>query len=251
MDRFIFIVDDDSIDREFFSIMFPLFGFLVKTADSPQQGLRLLRTITPTPDLIFIDNHIAQFNSLELVSQIKTDIEYKHLHTVPIMLLSQSGDPEAKMAGYEVGVEGFIVKPYNFLEILARVRSVTRARDLTAQLFQRERRMTLIESLNNSLIYFSKNLRSPMLELIAKSALLVSTDGDKIGEQVMQFLEKVKFHAESTIATLDGLEDEVHELLNKDQQLKQEQVTPELLEEKYRAHFDHYQEQYIKLHKEK
>lgn len=248
MDRFIFIVDDDSIDREFFSIMFPLFGFAVQTADSPQQGLRLLRT--RTPDLIFIDNHIEQFNSLEIVTQIKTGDEYRHLHTVPIMLLSRSGDPEAKMAGYEVGVEDFIVKPYNFLEILTRARSVIRARDLVTQLVHRERRVAIIESLNNSLIYFSKNLRSPMLELITKSALILNTNGTNLDNEVARFLEKVKLHAESTIATLDGLEDEVHELLGKDQQLKQEQVTPELLEEKYRSHFDRYQEQYAKLHKE-
>lgn len=248
MDRFIFIVDDDSVDREFFSIMFPLFGFDVKTADSPQQGLRLLRTLAP--DLIFIDNHIEQFNSLEIVSQIKTDDIYKHLHTVPVMLLSHSGEPKAKVAGYKVGVEDFIVKPYNFLEIIARVNSVLRARDLTDQLVHRERRVTIIESLNNSLLYFSKNLRVPMLELISKSSSLLDGCDSTSDTQLIQFLETVKLHAESTIATLDGLEDEVHELLNKDQQLKAGQVTPEVLEEKYRSHFDHYQEQYAKLHEE-
>lgn len=246
VEKFIFIVDDDSVDREFFSIMFPLFGFRIQTADSPQQGLRLLRDTVP--DLILVDNHIQKFNSLEIVHQIKTTDEYANVRSVPIMLLSRTGDPQAKMAGYEVGVEDFIVKPYNFLEILARVRAVLRTQDLTAQVIKRERRVTLIESLNNSLIYFSKKLRSPMLELITKSEFLMSAQRDK---HVVEFLEKVKLHAESTVAALDGLEDEVHELLGQDQQLKSEQVTLEVLEEKYRSHFKRYQDQYLKLHTER
>ena len=246
MEKFIFIVDDDSIDREFFSIMFPLFGFRVQTADSPQQGLRLLRDLTP--DLILIDNHIKGFNSLEIVTKIKTADEYKNVHTTPIMMLSHVSDPQAKMAGYEVGVEDFIIKPYNFLEILARVRAVVRTKDLTEQIIQRERRMTLIESLNNSLIYFSKNLRSPMLELITKSEFLLNAHRNNHDEHIVEFLKKVKLNAESTIATLNGLEDEVRELLSEDEQIKSEQVTLEVLEQKYRSHFNRYQEQYIKLH---
>ena len=246
MNKGIFIIDDDSVDREFFSIMFPLFGFRIHTADSPGQGLRLLRD--SVPDLIIIDNHIANFNSLETVRTIKSSDEYAPVRAVPVMLLSHIDDAEVKIAGYEAGVEDFITKPYNFLEVLVRVKALMRSKDLTEQIIQRERRMTLIESLNNSLIYFSKNLRSPMLELIAKSEILTSTHDQSSHERIAEFCRKVRMNAESTIATLDGLEDEVHELLTQEKQLKSEEITPEVLEEKYRSHFSRYQEQYVKLH---
>ena len=68
-----------------------------------------------------------------------------------------------------MGVEDYIIKPYNFLEILARVRAVLRTRELAQQLVRREHRITLIESLNSSLIYFSRRLRDPMRQLLEKS----------------------------------------------------------------------------------
>jgi len=183
-----------------------------------------------------------------LVRQIKENDEYSPIRVVPIILLSNSDDPESKLAGYEIGVEDFFVKPYNFLEILTRIKALMRAQDLTEQLLQREHRMTLIESLNDSLIYFSKNLRPPMLDLIAKSNLLLSTYSENNYSQIIEFCKQVKANAELTISTLDRLEGRVHELLSKDQQLKSSQLTPQALEEQYRSHFIRHQEQFLRLH---
>lgn len=247
MEKCIFIIDDDSVDREFFTIMFPMFGFRIQSAASPQQALRLLKEAHP--DLIFIDNHIAHFNSLEIVQQIKKADEYRTINSVPIMMLSQDGTPESKVAGYEVGVEDYIIKPYKFVEVLARVKAVLRTQELTKQLVYREHRITLIESLNNSLIYFSRTLREPMTHVISRAADLLKSLTPATQSQTIDFVKEVGVQAESTIAALDALEEEVHALINKGEQIKLEEITPEMLEEKYKDHFNRYHRQYIDMQK--
>ena len=241
----ILIIDDDPIDREFFRVMFPLFGFQVESVEAPAQGLRILKK--NEYDLIFIDYHIPGKSALAFVKRIKDSTEYIRNRLTPIMMLTDNRDPESKVEGYEAGVEDYIIKPYNFLEILARVRAVLRTRELARQLVRREHRITLIESLNSSLIYFSRRMREPMQQLLDQVAKLNGVEQQN--NALADLLQSVRYIAESNLAALDSLENEIHELLQKDTRLKDEEVTPELLEEHYRKHFHHHQQRYSELQK--
>ncbi len=241
----ILIIDDDPIDREFFRVMFPLFGFQIESVEAPAQGLRILKK--EEYDLIFIDYHIPGKSAISFVQRIKDSTEYVHNRLTPIMMLTDNRDPENKIEGYEAGVEDYIIKPYNFLEILARVRAVLRTRELARQLVRREHRITLIESLNSSLIYFSRRMREPMQQLLDKAAGLNGTEQQN--NVLADLMQLVRYIAESNLAALDSLENEIHELLQKGTRLKDEEVTPELLEEHYRKHFHHHQQRYSELQK--
>ena len=249
MKQSIFIIDDDSVDREFFKIMFGLYGFRIDVADSPEQGLRLLKE--RKPDLIFIDSHLTQGDSLEIVKTIKYDTEYTDISSVPIMMLSEDRNPDTKLAGYEIGVEHYITKPYNFLEILARVRVVFRAQELKGQVVNRERRLALVESLNSSLVYFSRHLRTPMLDLHTKANIILQNPSSSSDKEVIDYITRVREEAEATIMALDNLEHEVNELSCKGEEMKSNELTPEWLEQKYREHFSQYHDEVVKMQYER
>ena len=68
-------------------------------------------------------------------------------------------DVKDKVAGFELGIDDYITKPYNFSEVLARIRAVLRNRELLAQIVVRESRLSLAEEL-------SADMKNNMLALV-------------------------------------------------------------------------------------
>ena len=81
----------------------------------------------------------------ELTKILKSDPKYKE---IPIVMFSAMDDVKDKIEGFELGVDDYITKPFNFSEVLARIRAVLRNRELYAQIVVRESRLSLAEELS-------------------------------------------------------------------------------------------------------
>jgi len=77
-------------------------------------------------------------------------------------MFSALDDVKDKLEGFELGVEDYITKPFNFSEVLARIRVVLRNRELFAQIAIRESRLNLAEELSANmkkiLVDLTKNI---------------------------------------------------------------------------------------------
>ena len=141
---------------------------------------------------------------------------------------------EDKIEGFELGVEDYITKPFNFSEVLARIRAVLRNRDLSQQISRRERRIAVIESLNQSLIFFTKHIKKPISDLLDKTNALNDNLSDR--KKIQNFLELFKHESQEILATIKGLEDEIDELKSQESELKEGDLTIEDLELKFKKH---------------
>ena len=72
-------------------------------------------------DIILLDVIIPYINGIELCKQIR---EVKP--NVPILLLTALGTTEDKLTGFDAGADDYLVKPFEFKELLARIRSLTK-----------------------------------------------------------------------------------------------------------------------------
>ena len=232
----ILIADDEQINLEFFDVMLSKLGFEVETAEDGEEALEKVRETEP--DLVILENIMPKMSGWEVTRILKTDEEYAAYRDTPIIMFSAMHDVKDKIEGFELGIEDYITKPFNFSEVLARIRAVLRGRELSEQVVQRERRIALIETLNKSLMYFTTHLRLPVKDLLQSAATLDPRDV----EAVKSFVEQVKRESETTLAALDGLEDEIQDLLTKGDQLKSQELTLDLLEEKYQKHFEQYRQ---------
>ncbi len=232
----ILIVDDEQINLDFFEVMLTKLGFVVETAEDGEEALEKVRQTKP--DLIILDNIMPRLTGWEVTKILKQEPEYeKHRH-IPIIMFSAMDDVKDKIEGFELGIEDYITKPFNFSEVLARIKAVLRSRDLSQQVLQRERRIALVESLNKSLVYFTSHLRKPISELVDAATGLEQKDS----KAVQTFVKLVETEARATIAALQGLEDEIRDLESKGDQIKAEEVTLDDLEEKYQKHFETFRE---------
>ena len=74
-------------------------------------------------DLVILDVIMPRLSGVEAVAAIR-----KQDSTTPILLLTALGTTPDKLAGFDAGADDYLVKPFDFPELLARVRALTRRR---------------------------------------------------------------------------------------------------------------------------
>jgi two-component system copper resistance phosphate regulon response regulator CusR len=89
-------------------------GFTVDTANDGYIGKQLVEKNTYS--LILLDVNLPLLNGYDLCKEIR-----KSNQKIPIIMLTAFGTPDNKVAGFEVGADDYIVKPFDFRELLARV----------------------------------------------------------------------------------------------------------------------------------
>jgi DNA-binding response OmpR family regulator len=153
----ILIVDDEQLNLEFFEVMLSKLGFTVEKANDGLEALEKVKLFLP--DLILLDNVMPRMSGWEVTKTLKAN---PWLRDIPVVMFSALDDVKDKLEGYELGVEDYITKPFNFSEVLARIQVVLRNRELFAQIAVREERLGLAESLaedmGNSLRDFIRGL---------------------------------------------------------------------------------------------
>jgi len=224
----ILIVDDEPINLDFFDVMLSRLGFEVERAVDGEDALE--KVVAFEPDLMMLDNIMPKLSGWEVTRALKTSDEYEEYRATPIIMLSAMDDVKDKIEGFELGIEDYIIKPFNFSEVLARIRAVLKHRTLSKQVVARERRIALIDSLNQSLMYFTTHLKKPILELKRDAETIDLSDAGAVAS----LLEVVRKETGAVLAALDGLEDELRDA---GEAVEAKELLLSDLEEKFQEHF--------------
>jgi CheY-like chemotaxis protein len=142
----ILIVDDEQINLEFFDLMLSKLGFIVEKAENGAEALEKVKHFYP--DLIILDNIMPKISGWEVTKTLKKDPAFRE---IPIIMFSALDDVKDKVEGFNLGVDDYITKPYNFSEVLARIRAVLRNRELLGQIVVRDVRLNLAEEFSLSM----------------------------------------------------------------------------------------------------
>ena len=212
----ILIVDDEATNVEIFDLMLSKLGFHTETASDGVEALDRLRSFRPA--LMLLDNMMPRMTGWEVTRSIKHGDELADYRDVSIIMFSAADDVEDKVQGLELGVDDYITKPFNFTEVLARIRAVLHRRHLQEQVTRREHRIGVIESLNESLIFFSQHVRRPLERQLQTLDEAGAGDVDTVA--LGRFANRVKDDARAILAKLDALEHEIGDLQRQGDELK-------------------------------
>ena len=212
----ILIVDDEATNVEIFDLMLSKLGFHTETASDGVEALDRLRSFRPA--LMLLDNMMPRMTGWEVTRSIKHGDELADYRDVSIIMFSAADDVEDKVQGLELGVDDYITKPFNFTEVLARIRAVLHRRHLQEQVTRREHRIGVIESLNESLIFFSQHVRRPLERQLQTLDEAGAGDVDTVA--LGRFANRVKDDARAILAKLDALEQEIGDLQRQGDELK-------------------------------
>lgn len=120
------VVDDDPDILRVVRFYLTKQSYAVKTAENGQQALAFL-TENPDVELILSDVMMPEMNGLELLERVRKNPAWSE---IPVILISAEGETSKKIAGLNLGADDFITKPFNFDELMARVRNHLRLRRL-------------------------------------------------------------------------------------------------------------------------
>jgi len=232
MNQKILIVDDEPINLEFFEVMLSKLGFDVTLAQDGEEALEKVPQVNP--DLIILDNIMPKLTGWEVTRLLKRDPRYAEYKDIPVIMFSALDAAKDKIEGFELGIEDYITKPFNFSEVLARIRAVLRHRELSKTIVHKEKRIVLIESLNKSLTYFTQTLKGPVEGLLQGAK---SLDPSNL-EMVKSYIAQVTDECERAVAAMEGLDEEIQELKERGDQLREEEISLSELEKKFQKHLN-------------
>lgn len=141
------IVDDNPTNLSLLSDHLREYGFRILVAQNSETALK--RAQVAQPDLILLDVMMPGTDGFETCQLLKAD---PRTQEIPIIFLTALSDAEHKIKGFKVGGVDYITKPLHHEEVLARVTTHLRLRELTQNLRQQNQhlqRLTLQQELSH------------------------------------------------------------------------------------------------------
>jgi DNA-binding response OmpR family regulator len=121
----VYIIDDEITIREVVHRYLELEGFNVIEAEDGMQALALLRE--KPADLILLDIMLPGLDGFSIARSVQNSSEFTTEHgSIPIIILTSRGSEGDRLAGFELGVDDYVVKPFSPRELVARVKAVLR-----------------------------------------------------------------------------------------------------------------------------
>ena len=115
----VLIVDDDERLREYVRVNLEMEGYTVREAGSAAEGMSALEE--SRPDLILLDVMMPQVDGWEMLQRVH---ERHGVGAIPVVMFSGKVDERAAGEAAERGAQGFIGKPFDPQELVARTRQL-------------------------------------------------------------------------------------------------------------------------------
>jgi CheY-like chemotaxis protein len=160
----ILVVDDQPVNVRLLATMLSQLGYKVRKATSGEMALTAIHA--EPPDLILLDITMPQMDGYELCEILKKDIKTADIPVIFVSALDESMD---KTKAFEVGAVDYVAKPFQWVEVQARVKTQLALRALQQQASAlRESTMALWAQSMPAIAPFSLTTQSaiaPKLEL--------------------------------------------------------------------------------------
>jgi len=125
----ILIVDDHEVNRRILRAILSRGGYeLLEAADGPAA---LAAVAQAPPDLVLLDVMMPGMDGYQVCERLRHD---PVLSETPVIFLSALDDSDSKVRGFEAGAVDYVAKPFDNSEVLARVRTHLRLRQLNREL---------------------------------------------------------------------------------------------------------------------
>lgn len=154
----ILVVDDTAENLRLLGTVLRENGYEARPVPNGKLALQAV-TIDP-PDLILMDINMPDMNGIDVCEELKMD---ERTMDIPVIFVSALGEPFDKVRAFSVGGVDYITKPFQFEEVLARVRTHLILRRTQRELEERIKRQRELEALRDSLVQMIvHDVRSPV-----------------------------------------------------------------------------------------
>lgn len=171
----VLIVEDEVKAAEYLRKGFSEHGFVADVANTGEDGLHL--ALTGEYELIILDVGLPERSGWSVISELR-----RSGNEIPVLFLTARDAVEDRIKGLELGADDYLVKPFVFSELLARVRTILRRGPL------RQPDVLTIGDLTIDLLRHKAKRGNKRLDLTPKEFALLSLLARRTGEVVSRTL---------------------------------------------------------------
>lgn len=172
-------------------------GYDVITACDGNEGIE--KAYETFPDLILLDVMMPDISGFEVCKILSTNEKTKH---IPIILVTAKASAEDTKEGLESGAFDYIKKPFNRIELMARVKSALKLSEANKQLLEIEKKTTYIATI----VTANHKIKQPLTLLTLSSAALKNElEKDSVSKEAI--LNRLKY--------IDAAIKDIGDVLNK------------------------------------
>ena len=147
MSRKVLVVDDEKLIVKGIRFSLEQDGMEVDCAYDGEEALEKIKG--KEYDIVLLDIMLPKLDGFEVCQQVR------EFSDVPILMLTAKGDDMDKILGLEYGADDYITKPFNILEVKARIKAITRR---TSKSTQKKKDDAIIKASDMTLDTDSKRL---------------------------------------------------------------------------------------------
>lgn len=191
----ILIIDDNIDTVELLRKRFRIEGYETDEAYDGEEGLK--KVYDYVPDLIVLDVMMPKIDGYEVCKRIKQD---ESLKQIPILMLSAKSQVPDKVRGLDIGADDYLTKPFDFKEVMARVRTLLSQKSESKKLAEKEK----FDALDHFVDEVSHEVRNPLVAIGGFGRRL--RDNLPEGSQNRKYIDII-------LKNVEVLERMVHELI--------------------------------------
>jgi DNA-binding response OmpR family regulator len=122
----VLVVEDDATTAAYLADNLQADGFEVATASSPDEAIRAIELRAPA--LVILDVVLSGGSGLVVLDRVRRSdgVTSRIDPEVPVLVLSGRANEVDRLRGFARGADDYLVKPFSYAELLARVRAVLR-----------------------------------------------------------------------------------------------------------------------------
>jgi response regulator RpfG family c-di-GMP phosphodiesterase/signal transduction histidine kinase len=150
---------DDNRDMLTFLTHLLVSEYRVRCAESADEGFRLAVSLQPA--LVLSDLMMPRRSGQDLLKDLRAESKTRH---IPVILLTAKAELQSKIEGLGEGADDYLIKPFHFQELKARIRSLLNQRRLERELAQKN---SYLAKLNFDLVLSRKEVFLQTIEALA------------------------------------------------------------------------------------
>ncbi|MEI6126813.1 MAG: diguanylate cyclase [Pseudomonadota bacterium] len=200
----VLVIDDNEVIRHLAATLLSKSNYLVRTAKNGLDGIIMAKTFSPM--VILLDVMMPEMNGYEVCKKLKEDYKTRD---IPIIMVTSKTEPVDKVKGLELGAADYVAKPFDHMELLARVATQAKMKKLWDELQEKNRTLEDLSKKDGLTNLFNhRYFQERIAEEFSRAArydfpltcILMDIDyfkkvndtyGHQAGDEILRFLAKI------------------------------------------------------------
>ena len=170
----VLVVDDDATIRDALARRLKMEGYTVLTAQDGEEGLGLM---SRKPDMVLMDVDMPKLDGFAVLENMRA---HEDLREIPVIIMTaQARSAEEVERGLRLGANDYLRKPFDMLELVARVRTQLRLQEAHRLSLEKHRDLAVIELAGAA----AHEINNPLAVLSARLELMLAAGAGEVPER--------------------------------------------------------------------